>query len=284
MSTHRWGVSFELRDPFPSMPVLKTLFETRIERETYDWGRRAGRKAALFQYTLSGDYRYADERGESALPPGTAFLVPYDDRRYRYWLPKGWPGMTVLWCHLDGQAAHAHAVEMKRRHGGVYRLERSAPILRKLLSFDRGEVRTLRMGVAENYRLASELFAALLETKERQKTVDASERLIERALQVLGDEPAKLYKAGELARKIEVSREHLCRVFRQRLRASPYEFIVRQKIDLARIDLRHGNDRIQEISRRYGFTSPVQFTTLFRRITGLAPRDDRGIRGGAPES
>lgn len=106
---------------------------------------------------------------------------------------------------------------------------------------------------------------------------NAEEILIERALRVLHTNEDVFFNAGELADKLSISREHFSRVFKKQLGISPYRFIINKKIDQSKLKLRNTSLPIKAISADLGFTSAVQYSTLFKKYTGVTPGRYRNI-------
>ncbi len=74
---------------------------------------------------------------------------------------------------------------------------------------------------------------------------------------------------------LDVSREHLTRVFREQTGVTPYQFILRQRTVLACRLLQEGNFTNKEIAARLGYSSPAHFLRSFRSLVGVTPGEFR---------
>jgi AraC family transcriptional regulator len=83
---------------------------------------------------------------------------------------------------------------------------------------------------------------------------------------------------GDLAEVARLSRFHFARAFRQATGSSPYEFIIRRRIETAK-DLLQGTPLpIAEVARRSGFAGAAYFATRFSKIVGCTPSQYRRDR------
>jgi AraC-like DNA-binding protein len=81
---------------------------------------------------------------------------------------------------------------------------------------------------------------------------------------------------GELAEELGMSERSLSARCRAELGASPTRLFVRHKMDRARILLAQTDLPIAEISAYLGFGNPYHFSTVYKRIHGVAPTRHRG--------
>lgn len=170
--------------------------------------------------------------------------------------------------------------EITSRFGNIFSLPTSSGIIKKLLDFKNTEESYMTMLASENTKLASELLYSLIWSREKEHLGNIETGLIERALKIINTETNRLYNAGEIADKLSVSREHLSRVFKRQLGMSPYRYILTCKTDLAKMWLRNTSAAAVSISRKLGFTSPVQFAKIFKMQTGVTPGNYRKIFRG----
>lgn len=98
---------------------------------------------------------------------------------------------------------------------------------------------------------------------------------------------ADLKTAEDVARACHMTPVHLSRIFRRFGHSTPYDFLMRLKMNHAAGLLLDGGLLVKEAAERLGFSSQFQFSRAFKRVYGLAP--DHFIRlnqrhGGAPSS
>ena len=96
-------------------------------------------------------------------------------------------------------------------------------------------------------------------------------RVIEYINQHLGQQ----LSLNELASISELSPYHFGRLFRQSTGFSPHRYVMLQRINRAKQNLRDQGSSLAEISAALGFSGQSHFTTVFHRITGCTPRSYR---------
>lgn len=76
----------------------------------------------------------------------------------------------------------------------------------------------------------------------------------------------------ELASVALMSQHHFSRMFKQSMGLSPYQYVIRCRIEAAKRLLARRELSIAQISYRMGFASHSQFTIFFRKHTHLTPK------------
>jgi AraC-like DNA-binding protein len=87
----------------------------------------------------------------------------------------------------------------------------------------------------------------------------------------------------ELAESVHVTKEHLCRLFRRNLNHGPLECVGLARVERAAFLLGRSNLTVKEVANTAGFKTPYHFSSKFKKVYGLSPRDYRNaVRVGAP--
>jgi AraC family transcriptional regulator len=77
----------------------------------------------------------------------------------------------------------------------------------------------------------------------------------------------------EIARAAGVEASSVCRWFRRYQGTSPYQYLLRRKMNLAAEHLIENGGLVKEAAGRVGFTDPYHFSRAFKAVHGVAPRD-----------
>lgn len=80
---------------------------------------------------------------------------------------------------------------------------------------------------------------------------------------------------AELAKAIGRSPSQVIRIFRRHTGATPHDYQLRARIDMAGNELLYSNKSIKQIAFNAGFCNEFHFSSLFKRRTGLSPSDYR---------
>ncbi|MEM1160352.1 MAG: AraC family transcriptional regulator [Pseudomonadota bacterium] len=133
----------------------------------------------------------------------------------------------------------------------------------KLLS-DKSKPSAVRVRLAECIMLEVLGEAAAPRPNGRSKDLLASLRSF------VQNNMARRINVDELATAVDLSRTKLNSEVRALTGASPYQWLLEQKIDHAKVLLRKGR-RFAEIARLTGFSDQAHFNRVFKAATGIAP-------------
>jgi len=275
--THNWGVNFNIIGSMENLPRILNIHESTINDARYQWDSRrhsqiASMDSSIFQINLSGSGAFDDGERIHTLTPGTGFLINSGNPDYRYFHPEGSAEtQRVLWCNLQSSYSTKLIGEINSRFGYIFTLPLDSGVVKKMMDYRNSGISYSTILASENAALAVELLHSLIWSREKESAGSAEEILVKKALEIINGNEGVLFNSGELAEKLEVSREHLSRVFSRQLRISPYRYIVSSKIELSKIRLRYSTASVKSIAAALGFTSQVQFTELFRKHEGISP-------------
>lgn len=107
--------------------------------------------------------------------------------------------------------------------------------------------------------------------------------LADRADRLMRDNLASLSGVGDLARRLEVSRQHLLAVYAAERHCTPSEALLAQRLSEIRRLLMGGALTQDEIARKVGLRSASHLGQVFRRHHGVTPRawrDEPGLEYG----
>lgn len=79
----------------------------------------------------------------------------------------------------------------------------------------------------------------------------------------------------QLAREVRLSVSQLNRMFVQRFRVTPRQYLDRRRMETVAYLLHHSNTPVKQIAYQHGFKSPAHFTRWFRAKTNLSPSEYR---------
>ncbi len=125
-----------------------------------------------------------------------------------------------------------------------------------------------KSSIPETIQRMEERFSALLPRSLYSRLTTQSIEYIQTHLE-------KPMKVGIIARQLEVTPEHLCRVFKQDTRQTPLQYINDAKMDRAKILLKKSQLTVGEIAYRLGYKSRDHFSRLFHQLVKRSPREYR---------
>ncbi len=94
-----------------------------------------------------------------------------------------------------------------------------------------------------------------------------------RCRQFLADRFGEHPNVESAARELGLTPSHLCRLFREHGEASPYQYLLRLRMNRALDLLLSSGGQVKQTSYACGFRDPSHFARLFKRVHGLSPRE-----------
>lgn len=103
---------------------------------------------------------------------------------------------------------------------------------------------------------------------------------LSRAIVAIHNRPGHGWTSGDLAVEAGLSPSRFSELFSLKVGLSPMAYLRQWRLTVARQDLRQGQ-RVDTVSRRYGYGSPEAFSRAFRQKYGVPPLAIRGRAGAA---
>lgn len=82
---------------------------------------------------------------------------------------------------------------------------------------------------------------------------------------------ARLRTLEELARECHIGAAYLCRLFRRYDHQSPYQFLLRLKLNAAADLLKSPDSLVKQVAEQIGFADSFHFSRTFKAVFGLSP-------------
>ncbi len=82
-------------------------------------------------------------------------------------------------------------------------------------------------------------------------------------------------KLANLANSVGMSQYYFVRLFKQSMGIAPYQYVIQQRVERAKLLLKYGNRTITDIALQCGFANQSHFTKHFRQVTGFTPKGYR---------
>ena len=126
-------------------------------------------------------------------------------------------------------------------------------------------------------RIGAALFELLLLKIEDTATLapQASEPAREAFLRckaLIDAQAEQLSTLEEIGRAAGVEASSVCRWFRRYQGTSPYQYLLRRKMNIAAEHLVENGGLVKEAAQRVGFADPYHFSRAFKSVHGVAPR------------
>ena len=97
--------------------------------------------------------------------------------------------------------------------------------------------------------------------------------MVESAIAIIQEDFPFLEGLDDLAGRLEVSKAHLIRTFSRQTGISPARYIVRVRVEYAKLLLLDEDASITYVAEASGFANANYFAKVFRRETGMSPSE-----------
>ncbi len=226
----------------------------------------------LFLSVTRGTLKLAVKESEILLSEGEAALVPFDEDFHI----QTESDTGLIWAAAD------YRVFTNLRVFSLFDLPRKLEdpdafaILQELyrLTLD-SEFTNYRMENALEtnlilYRLALLVVRKSYPKKESNMLMSRFERLSP-VLSHIGEKLDRLCPVGELSEIMGLSEDAFYRYFKSTIGLAPKEYLISERLRLARILLAGGNTSVTDIASACGYDNPFYFSTLFHGKYGFSP-------------
>lgn len=166
----------------------------------------------------------------------------------------------------DSAALRDSLLQLPRRHfPGTHELKNQLSRLFDLYSAGREQLKTLRV----RHQLLGCLFEILrCSSSLRSRSLSPG---IDRVARKIRSCPEDNFSLSELAQEAGLSLSRLKAKFRSEIGIAPREYILRQKIEQAKLVLVCEERSVTSIAMSLGFSSSQYFATVFKRFTKMSP-------------
>jgi AraC family transcriptional regulator of arabinose operon len=116
-----------------------------------------------------------------------------------------------------------------------------------------------------------------LHEKESNVAVLATSNRFAHTLHYIKENIAEKISVEELSAQAYMSKPNFFRAFKQEFGLSPIDYIIKERMRLAKRCLRNPTLSITEICFKAGFSNLAYFTRMFRQLEGMAPTEYRAL-------
>ncbi len=130
------------------------------------------------------------------------------------------------------------------------------------------------------YLFLSRLIASGRGEDRARNELSKSELYLKQAVEFIRMNYSRKITVGQIAAFVGLDRSYLCFLFKERLRISPQQFLIRFRMEKACALMAEAALSIGDIARSVGYDDPLQFSKSFRKWSGLPPSQFRAERIG----
>ena len=163
--------------------------------------------------------------------------------------------------------------------GATARIVQHALALRRAFSLIRCGQRGGRQGAELCAKLLECLALKISESLAPRAGVEThSFTTYQQCRQHIEKNSARLKTLRQIAEECHVDAAYLCRLFQRYNHQSPYQFLMRLKMNHAAEWLQQPGAMVKQVAERAGFGDPFHFSRAFKNVFGVAPDIFRRLR------
>ena len=107
------------------------------------------------------------------------------------------------------------------------------------------------------------------------------DRIVEKALRVMHDDPARPWTLDALAAAAGASRASLARRFHDLVGEPPMTFLKNWRMAMAADLLCQADETVSTVAEKVGYSTPFAFSAAFKRVRGISPQEHRAAARAA---
>lgn len=234
--------------------------------------KREGYRSFLLIYTISGNGRALYRGREYNLKAGQVLLMDcYDYQEYFTEKNNSW---EIRWLHFYGNSSQEYFNMIYDKHGAVIDLQKSSNIPSILDEIIQTADKCGFLLEARISMLITQILTELLlegNDSDKRYDIKALNDRVQLALEYVDENYASSISLSELASHSCCSEYHFSRLFKNITGYSPYEYIVKYRVNKAKNLLKSSDKSIDEIAVCVGFKSTSNFIQTFRKLEEITP-------------
>jgi AraC family transcriptional regulator len=118
-------------------------------------------------------------------------------------------------------------------------------------------------------------YCFLAVVKDKRKDANIGKRSVARVIDYIHAHTGANISLVSMAQIVGVSPNHFVLLFTKATGLTPHQYVLRARIDSAKLHLKDEALSIAEVSRLTGFRTQGHFTKVFRKTVGVTPREFR---------
>lgn len=273
-----WQTAFQVVQPAEAFPVpCEIVCEKQLSSayQVQDCTRKADVYAQIV-CTLSGEGWFKKDGKIYQIPQGKAFMHVLGTPDIAYGYPAyGSEPWEFIWFSFSGTGAITAVKEMLQRYGYVFDLPLDKGLIKHLTGYYPMRNTIQMLSPTAGAKIVFDALAALGETLEGDLTTTQQALLVRETQHLIRDNLDRTLDIALIAEKLNVSREHLTRVFHSQTGQSPGQYALEMRMKTASRLLHDNKLSCKEIAERLGYESASSFARVFRSCFSVSPTQYR---------
>ena len=267
----RWSTQFTVLRPQAEMPRVTYIGERHVDDQSYRLHRKHNPKGWSTLKIITSGCAYFEDHGQRQLV---------------------WPGQAMLFSSLEEDIAHGIAThadhvdfyrisfyganqsvsDLSKRYGYVLPIPESHSIVKRLKQFNKGLGAHQHIEASESAELVWSILVSCTRIFESNLP---DNQLTRSCVDWIYAHLETKHCMADCAFDLQVSQEHLTRVFQENLGQSPGQFLQNERMRHGMQLLLNESLPIKNIANRCAYAHASHFSRAFKAHFGVSPSDVR---------
>lgn len=238
---------------------------------------RSDYQSILLAYTRHGEGVLKYRNQLYSVKKGQLFIIDCFEHQY---YGTGKPGFWEFdWIHFTGSESKNYVKMILENNGPVFVIDENSTIPDNMEKIQRMvKEKDKRVDIIAS-KLIVEILTELLLKSLRMDDMQATlvPPLIRKATRIIERNYNKPISLDTLSEELCISKFHFSRLFKKHTGYSPYEYLIKQRLNQAKSLLKSTDYPIAEISQKVGFESTSHFIKVFKQHEKTTPLKFRGF-------
>lgn len=247
----------------------------------YSYGP-AVRSQYLLHYITKGEGTYTVNNKTYKLGKNQGFLICPDTITY-YEADKDNP-WSYMWIGFNGVKAETYLNYANLNDENLIYEYSKDDALKDYIS---EMLKLTEMDYANELRLEGLLYLFMSKLVESRKDISnkmsykSAELYLEKSIEFIENNYPNNIKINDIANYIGINRSYLTHIFKKNIDMSPQDFLLNYKIEKACTLLQNTDLSIKVVAKSIGYSDPLTFSKIFKKIKGESPKNYREINASA---
>lgn len=216
---------------------------------------------------LTGSLSYQTRRSMGVARPGTALLLDCNEPHSYAALGK----CSFTFIHFTGAQSRALYEEIEAKGGNLIHLQDASAVHEGIGTLLSAMQEDGRFDETQASVLIYSMLMTLLKQSSTQPGTGTGNPIVDKAITHIQTHLTDNLSVDEIAASTGYSASYFSHIFAAETGMSPYQFVVRSRVEHAQLLLKTTRHSVQEIAFQCGFNSAANFCYTFRKMTGISP-------------
>ncbi|MCG8528526.1 MAG: helix-turn-helix transcriptional regulator [Opitutales bacterium] len=245
-------------------------FEQQIKSQyyRYDNVKRGRNRTHVIQLVLDGQILFQDKKGTRAVHKNQMVLFKHQEPT-KYWHPEGDDeGFHTQFVEFEDAPCTEIFNSIRNNHGSIIDVSPESNAAKLLTLLARSYVAE---GTMDPYESSTALYGIMMDLHRQLHQVDPFKDPIALLYKRINDYYSEKISVSSCAQELNLSREHLSRIFSSRYGVSPKKLLQENRMNAARKLMLLRKHNISEIAEKCGYNDSNAFSRAYKNHFKEAP-------------